>query len=459
MSAVSIAPKLKVRGSRKFRKKKQTTERLSMLKQEIKITEHTIKVDELCKLLNTNCSDGISSEEAEKRLLQFGPNALSPPSEEPAWMKLLKCMIGGFSLLLWTGAGLCFVSYAIQSSTTSSMSHDNLYLGVVLTSVVFISGCFTYYQEAKSSRIMDSFKKMVPVLAKVIRDGHKKIVPAEHLVVGDLVEVSAGDHIPADIRLVEASCLKVDNSSLTGESEPQVRNSECSHEDALEARNLVFYSTNAVEGSGRGIVVYTGEATVIGRIACLTSNLEAEVTSLGLELQHFIRVITAVAFSVGIACLIAALFMEYSTIEAVLFLIGIIVAQVPEGLLPTITVSLALTARRMASKNCLVRNLEAVETLGSTSVICSDKTGTLTQNRMSVAHIWLNGTLYSEDNDIFYEPYNPVANNGWTLLGRVMMLCNRAEFVVGDRWAECQVIGLPSACMISLAYMELIIIM
>merc|ERR1712088_722334 len=186
--------------------------------------------------------------------------------------------------------------------------------------------------------------------------------------------VKFGDRLPADIRVTESMGFKVDNSSLTGESEPQARSNEHTHENPLETKNLAFFSTNAVEGTATGIVVNVGDNTVMGRIAGLASGLESGDTPIAKEIAHFIHLITGVAVFLGVS-------------------FCIIVANVPEGLLATVTVCLTLTAKRMASKNCLVKNLEAVETLGSTSTICSDKTGTLTQNRMTVAHMWFDNKI------------------------------------------------------------------
>lgn len=190
---------------------------------------------------------------------------------------------------------------------------------------------------------------------------------------------------------------KVDNSSLTGEAEPQSRSIESSHENPLETKNLAFFSTNCVEGTAKGIVINTGDNTIMGRIANLASGLEMGETPISKEIHYFINIITAVAVFLGVTFFIIALALGYFWLDAVIFLIGIIVANVPEGLLATVTVCLTLTARRMAQKNCLVKNLEAVETLGSTSTICSDKTGTLTQNRMTVAHMWFDNKIVSAD--------------------------------------------------------------
>ena len=225
----------------------------------------------------------------------------------------------------------------------------------------------------------------------------------------------------------------MDNSSLTGESEPLLRTPEFSHENPLETKNLAFFSTNAVEGTCKGCVINIGDYTVMGRIAGLTSGIESGETPIAKEIHHFINLITGVAVFLGGTFFLIAFILGYHWLDAVIFLIGIIVANVPEGLLATVTVCLTLTAKRMASKNCLVKNLEAVETLGSTSTICSDKTGTLTQNRMTVAHMWFDANIVEADTseDQSGKSFNKTSQ-GWKNLERVAMLCNRAEFKSGQ---------------------------
>merc|ERR1712137_1228715 len=282
---------------------------------------------------------------------------------------------------------------------------------------------------------MESFKNLVPQYALVRRNGEKVTIPAVELTLGDVVEVKFGDRIPADLRVVEARQFKVDNSSLTGESEPQTRTPEFTHDNPLETKNLAFFSTNAVEGTCVGIVVNIGDNTVMGRIAGLASGLASDQTPIAKEIAHFIHIITGVAVFLGVTFFIIAFILGYNWLDAVIFLIGIIVANVPEGLLATVTVCLTLTAKRMASKNCLVKNLEAVETLGSTSTICSDKTGTLTQNRMTVAHMWIDNKIVEADTSEDQSGSGSQAwktSSGWKTLERVAALCNRAEFKGGQ---------------------------
>merc|ERR1712110_71860 len=245
--------------------------------------------------------------------------------------------------------------------------------------------------------------------------------------------MGGGDRIPADIRVIEASGMKVDNSSLTGESEPQTRTPEFTHDNPLETKNIAFFSTNCNEGSATGIVIKCGDDTVMGRIATLASGLETGDTPIAREIEHFIHIITGVAVFLGVSFFILSFILGYNLIEAVVFLIGIIVANVPEGLLATVTVCLTLTAKRMAKKNCLVKNLEAVETLGSTSTICSDKTGTLTQNRMTVAHMWFDNQIVNIDTtENQTGETGDLSSSTWEDLCRIAVLCNRATFKGGQ---------------------------
>ncbi|CDW54807.1 Na+:K+ ATPase alpha subunit protein [Trichuris trichiura] len=385
------------------------------LKQEME----TIPIEELFRRLDTN-PQNVNSRHLV--LVISFVNAVYPATDPTICSVVLPFSFGSalsYALLLTVSTWRC--------PRTRKMLQ--LYLGIVLAAVVIITGCFQYYQEAKSEKIMESFKHMVPSFAKVWRDGKLYEVPTEELVTGDIIEVKGGDRIPADIRLIVAHGLKVDNSSLTGESDPQSRTTECTNSNPLETANIAFFSTNAMEGTGKGVVIYTGDRTVMGRIAHLASGLESGETPIAKELAHFIHLITGVAVFLGVTFFIISLAMGYYWLDAVVFLIGIIVANVPEGLLATVTVCLTLTAKRMAKKNCLVKHLEAVETLGSTSTICSDKTGTLTQNRMTVSHAWYdNSTLLADTSENQEKGRYDLSQPTFVALMRIAGLCNRAEF-------------------------------
>jgi len=404
------------------------------LRKEVEMNEHQITIEELGRQYDLNISTGLNDAEVKKRLERDGYNELTPPKTTPEWVKFCRNLFGGFSTLLWIGSILCFLAYSIECINSEDPVEDNLYLGIVLATVVIVTGVFQYYQESKSDAIMESFKNMVPQQALVFRNGQKQTVGARELVLGDIVEVKGGDRIPADLRIISSANMKVDNSSLTGESEPQSRDSEVATVEVLEAKNLAFFSTNCVDGSARGVVVRCGDNTVMGRIAALASNVDSGDSPIAQEIEHFIHIITGVAVFLGVTFFILAFILGYFWLEAVIFLIGIIVANVPEGLLATVTVCLTLTAKRMAKKNCLVKNLEAVETLGSTSTICSDKTGTLTQNRMTVAHMWFDDKIQEADTTENQSGSNITYKDDptWRNLGRIAALCNRAVFLAGE---------------------------
>ncbi|CAF0735401.1 unnamed protein product [Brachionus calyciflorus] len=434
------------------RKRKMSKEEINDLKKEIDVDEHKISMEELCARYQTSLENGLTETQAKVMLEKNGPNALTPPKQTPEIVKFLKQMTSGFSLLLWLGSLFSFIAFIILWSQDKNAPYDSIWLGVALAVVVIITGCFQYYQEAKSGKIMDSFKKMIPQAAVVKRDGQEKTIPAEELVQGDYVFVRIGDRIPADIRIVKSDAFKVDNSSLTGEAEPQARSPEFTHDNPLETKNIAFFSTYAVEGNCQGIVIRTGDNTAMGRIANLASGIDQNETHLAAEIRHFVHIVTFVAFGFGILFFIIMMALGYPIINAIVFLIGVVVSNVPEGLIACVTISLALTAKRMAKKNCLVKHLEAVEALGSVGIICSDKTGTLTMNRMTVAHMWFGNQIievrpdnietshvvfnraYEDDFDSPYArkasvaPYDFANSSDWRKLVRCAILCNKAEF-------------------------------
>eukprot|EP01113_Clastostelium_recurvatum_P023603 TRINITY_DN2814_c0_g2_i2.p1 TRINITY_DN2814_c0_g2~~TRINITY_DN2814_c0_g2_i2.p1 ORF type:complete len:882 (+),score=222.79 TRINITY_DN2814_c0_g2_i2:1433-4078(+) len=288
-------------------------------------------------------------------------------------------------------------------------------------------------QESKSASIMDGFASMTPQMCLVLRDGADlSEIPAADLVVGDIVYVRPGDKVPADIRILASQNFRVDNSSLTGEAEPQSRAPECTDENPLETHNLAFYSSLATDGSAHGVVILTGDRTVIGLIAGMTSSAKTELTPLQKEIDRFIKIISAVAIALGIIFLVVGFAVKVHWIANVVFAIGIIVANVPEGLLPTVTVALSVTAKALARKNVLVKNLASVETLGSCSTICSDKTGTLTQNKMTVAHLVYDGRIWNNDNVELSAGHFQKDAPSFKMLHNIATLCNRAVFNAGS---------------------------
>ncbi|ESO03268.1 hypothetical protein HELRODRAFT_185638 [Helobdella robusta] len=395
------------------------------------MVEHKCSLQELADRLGVNFETGISQDRAKYTLERDGPNELSPPRTTPEWVKFSKHLFSGFSILLWTAAILSFIVFSVESATQEIPAPEDLYLGFVLVGIIIVNGAFSYYMEVKSSYIVESFKDLAPQFATVYRKGEKMNVHAEELVVGDIVEVKPGDRIPADLRLIITRGFKVDNSALTGESEPKVRTADYTNENPLETRNLVFYSTTVVEGMARGVVIATGDRTVMGRIANMSARMELGSESLlSQELQYLILILSIIGGSLSLLFFFIALIDQFFWIDALRFLVGIIIACVPEGLLPTITMCLAISSMKMSYKNCMVRNLEAIETLGSTSVICSDKSGTLTQNKMKVSRMWFDNQIFNADFSLNQEnaEYSRTMPS-WMALARAAMLCNRAEFV------------------------------
>ena len=404
------------------------------LKRNITITAHKETLNELSSRLNVNTHTGLNDVDAKERLVSHGMNMLTPPKQTPAWIKFLKELTGFFSLLLWGGAMLCFIGYSIDGS------EDHLFLGIVLVVVVVVTGIFSFVQNSKSESLMNSFKSMLPPKVKVLRNGTTDEVMSTKIVPGDVVFVEAGDLIPADIRVLECSDnFQVDNAALTGESEPQKRTVACTHDDPLETQNLCFFGTQVPEGSCKGLVIETGDRTVMGRVAALAMSTKKEQTPINREIHHFILIISGIALFLGVLFFLLNIGIGTPYIENLVFMIGIIVANVPEGLLATVTVCLTLTAKRMHAKKVLVKNLEGVETLGSTSCICSDKTGTLTMNVMTVAQVVYGGTnaFITEDAPSSFtggrKTYD-TTNVCFQKLMRCAALCNVATFTESSKW-------------------------
>lgn len=385
--------------------------------------EHQVPMDELITRVGANIETGLSSNQAAERLERDGYNMLTPPATTPEWVKFMKEMTGFFSLLLWLGSVLCFVGFALQKQV------DNLYLGIVLAVVVFATGCFSYFQNRKSEDLMASFKNMMPTSISVRRDGNVRKLDAKELVVGDIIILKGGDKVPADARVIDCSDdMQVDNSSLTGESEPLKRLSECTDANPLETKNMCFFGTLIPQGSSTCIIVNTGDRTVMGRIARLATSTEVEQTPINKEIEHFVHIVSGVAIILGLLFFIIGVSIGTDMLTNLVFMIGIIVANVPEGLLATVTVCLTLTANRMAKKQVLVKLLEGVETLGSTSCICSDKTGTLTQNIMTVANIVYDNKIWDCESSLTPVPTYSLDSASFKALQRCATLCNTASF-------------------------------
>ena len=341
-------------------------------------------------------NNGLSKEEAELRQKTYGPNSLPEKKKTPGIILFLEEITSTFSLLLWIAAALSFLAYGL-----SPVEKSNLYLAIVVIVIVLLSGLFSYIQNAKSGEIMDSFKSFSNTIVTVTRDGQQKSIAAQEIVKGDVVHVKTGEKIPADFRVFKIDGdLQLDNSPLTGESIACSAAVECGDkgkDNALEAKNLAFFSTNCKEGRGSGIVIRIGADTFMGKIANLASDAGSDETTLQREINRFIKLIACIAVGLGIFFFILGLIMGYNIITNFIFALGIVVANCPEGLLSTVTVSLAITAKKMLSHKIMVKNLQSVETLGAITCICSDKTGTLTKNKMTVVHVFYDGEIKKTD--------------------------------------------------------------
>ncbi|XP_076750560.1 sodium/potassium-transporting ATPase subunit alpha isoform X1 [Xylocopa sonorina] len=410
-------------------KKKLTDDEIKDLQQELRTKDHIIPLERLCEKLDTDPILGLTEEKAKEIYHIIGPNALTPPEVTPEYIKFIKCLFHGFAALLWACSLLCFILYGI-SMLMEGTGGGIEWLGLIILGICLFSGCSSYIQESKNIKVMESFKKMVPTFATVIRNGVKLRLATENLVPGDLVQIKIGDKIPADIRIIECHGLRVENSSITGESEPVVRTDYPTDNNPLESANVAFFSSFAVDGAGTGIVIATGDQTMIGRLAGLTTQLEKSITPIAKEINHFVQIITTIAVLFGVLFFGLSLLLDSNILKAFTYLLGIVIANVPEVLLVTVTTSLTLTAQTMASKNCLVKNLEGVETLGSTSTICSDKTGTLTQNKMDVSNLWFGHTRYNfpPGQSLGVEKNLLMEKPAFQTMLKNATLCLRAEF-------------------------------
>jgi calcium-translocating P-type ATPase len=308
---------------------------------------------------------GLSSAEAARRLAADGPNVLPPPPRVHTWRRLLAQFTHFFALMLWAAAVLAFVAGMPQ-------------LAIAIVVVIIVNGVFAFVQEQRAERAAERLQDLLPAGVVVRRDGQPLMVDAAEIVVGDVVVLSPGDRVPADMTLATADDIRVDASTLTGESVPA----------PLAVGDKAFAGTYITTGAGAGTVDATGAGTVLAGIAQLTSGAHRPRTPLAHEIDRIVRTLAIVALAVGAGFFTLALLIGSPARDGFLFAVGVTVALVPEGLLPTVTLSLAMGAQRMAKRNALVRRLEAVETLGSTTFICTDKTGTLTRNQMSVTAVW-----------------------------------------------------------------------
>ncbi len=360
----------------------------------------TLPIDQVYQSLTTS-GQGLTASESDLRLHQFGPNQLPEPAHRALWLRFTDQLTHFMALLLWVAGILAFITHTPA-------------LGWAIWSVIWINAIFSFWQEFRAEQALAALKNVLPNQVRVYRQGDLVQIPAAELVRGDVMQLEEGDRISADARLVSAESLYLDLSVLTGESLPVARNphpvrpretlalrsgkpldyqGEQPLQETLnpaEVSNLVLAGATVSSGRGTAVVYATGTQTEFGQVARLTTGVKREPSTLEVEVSHIVRVITAIAVTMGgVVFILTSLLVGMELKESFIFAIGIIVALVPEGLLPTVTLSLAIGVQRMARRNALVRRLSAVETLSAVNVICTDKTGTLTKNEMTVRHLWL----------------------------------------------------------------------
>lgn len=358
--------------------------------------EHAVAVADLADVLLTRVdvqspelSQGLTPAEAATRLSRDGRNALTPPLGSSELCKFLAHFADIFMVMLLVAAALSFVSYAFDTAETV-----NLWLGVVLVAIVTLNVLIAYLQERQSSRVMGTLSTMLSTTARVVRDGVQRDVDAETLVRGDVVVLSSGNRVPADVRLFYVQDLRVEASALTGETEPVRCTVNAVGATPQDACNMVFLSSLVVQGNGWGVVVRTGDRTLIGDVARLAAATRTTPTTLEREVRRFVLFIAALALTMATTLFVVGVAQGGDVVNVfVLTFITVLVANVPQGLPATVTSALSIAAGRMQQNNVFVKRLDSVETLGSASCICTDKTGTITENRMAVQNIWDNGTF------------------------------------------------------------------
>ncbi len=325
---------------------------------------------------------GITAEEASHRQREYGPNEIREMHARPMASRLVAQFTHFLALLLWFAAALCFLSEYLHPG------EGLVRLGIAILAVIFINAIFTFIQEYRTEKAIEELRKLLPFRVTVVRDALEAEIDAREVVPGDLIILHEGDKVPADGRVIQSNHLTLNNAPLTGESDSRVLTAAPCEGEMLESLNLAFAGTLVVSGSGSIVAYATGMATEFGKIAHITGRVVEEESPLQTEIIRVTRIVAVIAVACGTCFFALGWMFGQGFWNNFLFAIGIIIALVPEGLLPTVTLSLAMGSRRMARRNALVKSLNAVEALGSVDMICTDKTGTLTQNRMTVRDTW-----------------------------------------------------------------------
>lgn len=346
--------------------------------------------------LGSDSARGLSRIEAQKRLKTYGPNRLKSAPETPWWRRLLEQFENVLVIILLVAVVISVIEWLLQDPRETALPYE----AIVILAIVMLNAFLGFFQEARAERSVRALMALAAPESTVVRDGERQRIPAHEIVPGDIILIEAGDKIPADARLIEEANLRTDEAMLTGESMPVAKDVHPITTDVGlgDRRNMVYSGTVATYGRGRAVVVATGMDTEVGRIAGLLESAQKEPTPLQQELDRTGKRLSVVMLGICAAVFAAGFFTwSVSTVNALLslflFAVALAVAAIPEALPAIVTVGLSLGVRRMAAAHAIVRKLPAVETLGAATVICSDKTGTLTRNEMTVRAIDTAGTL------------------------------------------------------------------
>ncbi|KAJ7583582.1 hypothetical protein C8J56DRAFT_213171 [Mycena floridula] len=402
-----------------------------------KLQWHILDILEICTRLGVSEKSGLDAPMAARRLATNGKNIISPPPKNYL-KKLFFYVFGGFGSLLFVASIVCFIAWRPLGDPNPSVA--NLALAVVLLIVILIQATFNAWQDFTTGRTMSSISDMVPTSILVTRDGETFKLPAADLVLGDIVTITLGSKVPADCRLIDVSSdLQFDRSILTGESEPIAASVDCTNDNVMESRNIALQGTLCISGSGRGICVGLGDGTVFGRIAKQASSERPQRTTLEVEILRVVMIIASLALFVAtiIVILWAAWLRrshpDFISVPVLLIdVVSVAVAFIPEGLPICVTLSLTVIARAMRRANVLCKSLSTVETLGAVNILASDKTGTLTQNKMTVVRVTIGSVSLSAA-----EARDQIISHGSNVevldaVTAVAGLCNDASFEISQ---------------------------
>jgi magnesium-transporting ATPase (P-type) len=387
---------------------------------------YTLRVPEVLQALETT-PQGLTEAERELHLRLDGPNTLPDPPRPRVWRRVLVHLTYPMALLLWAGGLLALVIGQPE-------------LAGLVWAIILINAVFSFWQEYRAEQTVLALGKLLPAYTRILRDGQEVSIPASQVVPGDILVLGQGDNVPADARVIEQYGLRANQTILTGEAMAAVKTADASLREGiteLERPNLIFAGTSIVSGTARAVVYASGALTQFGRIARLSQQIHDEQSPLQGEIFGLTRIIFIAAIGLGIVVFaVGSVDVGIPLVEALILSIGIIIAVVPEGLRPTLTLSLAIAVQRLARRGVLVKKLAMLETLGTISVICTDKSGTLTQNQMTVREVWLGGRRLSVSG-VGYEPIGEFSPSPDSVglaheldtLRKAAYLCNNARLI------------------------------